>query len=53
MEKNERQEYKMKLLHTSRYGNKEQLNSLMKSEIFDDLTEVEQLYYAKLLKNIK
>ena len=43
-EKEQIQEYQMKLLHTSRYGNKEQLSSLMKSEIFENLTEKEQLY---------
>ena len=52
-EKTELQEYKMKLLHTSRNGKKDQLNSFMKSEIFGDLTENEQLYYAKILKNMK
>ena len=46
IEKTKLQEYKMNILHPSRYENTEQLSCLMKSEIFDDLTENEQLYYA-------
>ena len=39
------------MLHTTKYGIKQKLNSLKKSELFEELIKDEQLLFADILKN--